>query len=130
MSKDLQIIEFYIPSVACIILVIIILYLVLRNLKLRAHIDDIEANHAKDIQAIQKVIYQQSLQDLATDIHDDFGQRLSLIKLMLSGLDPETRPDIGPQIIEIMQLATQTITDLRTLAHRLRTNNQSLNPNS
>jgi signal transduction histidine kinase len=100
------------------------------NIKLRFRMEDLEANHAKDIQAIQKVIYQQTLQDLATDIHDDFGQRLSLIKLMLSGLDPETRPDIGPQIIEIMQLATQTINDLRTLAHRLRANNPRQNPNS
>ena len=130
MSKNLQIIELYSTLVACLLLAITTLYLVLRNLKLRSRMEDLEANHAKDIQAIQKVIYQQTLQDLATDIHDDFGQRLSLIKLMLSGLDPETRPDIGPQITEIIQLATQTIKDLRTLAHRLRTNNHRQNKNS
>jgi signal transduction histidine kinase len=116
--------------IACLTLALIILYVLLRNQKLKDRIEDLEANHAKDIQAIQKVIYQQALQDLATDIHDDFGQRLSLIKLMLSGLDPETRPDIGPQIIEIMQLATQTIKDLRTLSHRLRANALSLNSNN
>ena len=120
----------YICSIACVLLIIAFFYALLRYLKTKARMEDIEAQHAIDIRAIQKVIYQQSIEDLANEIHDDFGQRLSLIKLMLSGLDPETRPDIGPQIIEIMQIATETIKDLRTFAHQLKSNNYSRNVNT
>ena len=93
-----------------------------RYFRMKAQLEELKAEHAREIEAVQKEIYRQSLDEIATEIHDDFGQRLSLIKLMLSALEYETPTNIGPPIKEIKLVATKAVEDLRNLTHQLRTN--------
>jgi len=124
MSKELQYYLLVAFLIALLGLFSLFLYYLRQSQKradrLQSDIQVLKSNHALEVETVQKEIYRQSLHKIATELHDDFGQRLSLIKLMLSALEPEKQIDIGSHISDIKHVTAEALRDLRTLTHQLR----------
>src|SRR5690242_15617381 len=124
MPKELQYtLLFAFPIALLGLFALFIYYLRLSQKKadgLQSIMEQLKAQNTTEIEAVQKEIYRQSLHKIATEIHDDFGQRLSLIKLMLSALEPEKEAETRAQIDDIKRVTADALRDLRTLAHQLR----------
>jgi len=68
----------------------------------------------------QLEIQEQTLSDVSTEIHDNIGQVLSLVRLQINTFS--TQPD-EEDIVNTDELLGKAIADLRTLSHSLNTNN-------
>jgi two-component system sensor histidine kinase UhpB len=57
---------------------------------------------------------------VARELHDEVGQSLTALKLLLARAARQTGPDLDEALGEASQLTEQTITDVREIARRLR----------
>lgn len=64
-------------------------------------------------------VREQTLQILASELHDNIGQILSLASITLSFMDPNEPEDCSAKIASTEQLVKQSITELRRLSHVL-----------
>src|SRR6202012_1285242 len=100
-----------------------------RYFSLKARMEDLEAEHAREMEFVQKEIYRQSLDDIATEIHDDLGQKLSIAKLMLSVLFWGNPDELETKVAEVKRVLYDAVDGLRNLTQQLRSdyeNNISL----
>lgn len=66
---------------------------------------------------------EQTLTDISRDLHDNFGQVASLIKINLSMLSPADAEDDKTRLEESRSLLKQLISDIRSLSTSLNSNN-------
>lgn len=85
-----------------------------RYLKHLHEIKELEQVYNQELLKSELEIKDQTMNNLASEIHDHIGQLLSLIKLNLS-LNP------APGLSETKELVSQVIKDVRNLAHSMHT---------
>jgi signal transduction histidine kinase len=65
---------------------------------------------------------EQERRRIASELHDDFSQRLAVLSLGLENVDeatPASLPDVHERLRELVKSASELSTDLHTLSHRL-----------
>ena len=91
-----------------------------RYFGLKTRMEELKAEHAREIEVVQKEIYRQSLDDIAAEIHDDLGQRLSIAKIMISVLRDGNPDDLEARIVELKRVMSDALFGLRNLTQQLR----------
>jgi signal transduction histidine kinase len=119
--------EIYITVIlATLVLVLMLTGLVLlmmaqRNRRLRhqMEISQVREAYQQEILKTQLEIREQTLKNIADEIHDNIGQVLSLINIQLSWLDLGNEEETAGQVKHMSVLLAKVITDLRDLSKTL-----------
>lgn len=80
----------------------------------------LQAAFEKEMLEAQLDMQEQTLKNIAQEIHDNIGQTLSLAKLNLNTIRPE-KENAPEKIANTRELVSKAITDLRTLSKTLHT---------
>jgi len=109
--------------VACFLLVYVNSY----NLRKKRHLQekkDMQQAFEQELMKSQMEVQEQTLQTIASDIHDNVGQLLSLTRISLSTVNVSGQPDKAKEKIEgAMNLLDTSIKELRQLAAVLHAEN-------
>lgn len=81
----------------------------------------LQSSFEKELLEAQLQMQEQTLKNIAQEIHDNIGQTLSLAKLNLNTINPEKGSLIPQKIANTKELVSKAITDLRTLSKTLHT---------
>lgn len=90
--------------------------------KQRVHTNDliaVKANYERELYKAQLEIQEQTLQEIAREIHDNVGQILSLAKMGLGTLDLEKRDDARESLSEISDILEKALEDLRHMSRSM-----------
>ena len=105
--------------VAIGIIILVLVYQKKQNLYLQEKAS-LKAAFEKEILEAQLQMQEQTLKNIAQEIHDNIGQTLSLAKLNLNTLQPE-KNNLPEKIAMTKDLVSKAIGDLRTLSKTLHT---------
>lgn len=81
----------------------------------------LKAGFEKELLEAQLHIQEQTLKNIAQEIHDNIGQTLSLAKLNLNTISPEKAAALPQKLANTKELVSKAIADLRTLSKTLHT---------
>lgn len=95
------------------------LYYSLKSNRISRQAASLKVRRAREIETVQKEIFQQSLAELSRDLHDDFVQRLSMVKLRLSAVLPDTQGETHALLADTKEITAQILQDLRNMSHYL-----------
>ncbi len=104
------------------LIVVIIIAVIKYQNRIKYHsqqVRDLEYNYQQEILKAQLEVQEQTIGDIAREIHDNIGQILSLIRLNMSTINVEEAEPAKRKIITSKELLDQAIEDLRNLAKRL-----------
>ena len=87
---------------------------------LKARLDEMKSQHAREIESARREIVEQTLEEVSREIHDNIGQRLSLLKLMINGLLEEPTDEPNHQLIDIAKLTSKILSDFKGLAKQIK----------
>ena len=80
--------------------------------------------HQKELLATQLEIQESTMKQIGRELHDNIGQKLTLVSLYTQQLLHENKvPDVTDRIEQVSQIITHSIEDLRSLSKTL-TNNK------
>ena len=80
--------------------------------------------HKREILATQLEIQQATMQQIGRELHDNIGQKLTLVSLYTQQLLYENRvPEVSERIDQISQIINQSLQDLRSLSKTLTDDN-------
>jgi two-component system NarL family sensor kinase len=79
-------------------------------------IKSLETQHENEILLSHIEIQEQTFQNISREIHDNIGQKLSLVKLHLNTYYKETKKPDSNQVLDSINIITQTINDLSDLS--------------
>ncbi len=79
----------------------------------------LKAAFEKELLEAQLEVQEQTLKNIAQEIHDNIGQTLSLAKLNLNTINPVRPANITEKIVNTKELVSKAISDLRTLSKSL-----------
>ena len=82
-------------------------------------ITDMELSYKKSILEVQLEVQDRTLQHVSSEIHDNIGQSLSLVKLHLNTISGEIPASQTERLNSSKTLVSDVIRDLRTLSHSL-----------
>jgi signal transduction histidine kinase len=91
-----------------------------RHLREKEHL---QAQFSQELLHTQLEIQEQTLKNIAQEIHDNIGQVLSLAKLNLNRMDINKQQDLEEKIKDSKNLVSKAIQDLRDLSKTLNTDN-------
>ncbi|MBA2248931.1 MAG: sensor histidine kinase, partial [Chitinophagaceae bacterium] len=91
------------------------------------NIENIKFESEKNILSTQIEIQEQTLENISSEIHDNIGQKLSLIKLHLNMLSADHTSDDNKKLDCSKELISSVITDLRDLSQSLGSNQVTAN---
>jgi len=106
------------------LVIFIILFIFLYQKRYYRHLhekEQLRAEFARESLNAELEIQEQTLQNIAQEIHDNVGQVLSLAKLNLNTLDISKQPDLENKITNSKNLIGKAIQDLRDLSRSLNT---------
>jgi len=83
--------------------------------------EQLRAEFAKESLRAQLEIQEQTLKNIAQEIHDNIGQELSLVKLTLNTIDTSKQTELIGKINTSKDLVSKAIQDLRDLSKSLNT---------
>ena len=117
MIQDL--LPLYIGTALLTVMVLFIILFVVsyRKSQLRFQIE--RQNYQRAILQTEVEIREQTLTDISRDLHDNFGQVASLIKINLNLLSANLEKEDQLKVIESKELLTQMIQDIRELSSSL-----------
>jgi signal transduction histidine kinase len=106
------------------LVIFIILFIFLYQKRYYRHLhekEQLRAEFARESLNAELEIQEQTLQNIAQEIHDNVGQVLSLAKLNLNTLDISKQPELEDKITNSKNLIGKAIQDLRDLSRSLNT---------
>jgi signal transduction histidine kinase len=115
-SENVQI---AVSAIIGITLVGFMLIFFIKASQLQREISELKIRHGREIEAIQKEILRQSLEEISRELHDDFGQRLSLVKLRLNAILADLTGDAHASLTETKEMTGQLLQDLKNLTRYL-----------
>lgn len=82
--------------------------------------------HQKELLATQLEIQQATMQQIGRELHDNIGQKLTLVSLYTQQLLYENKvPEVSERIDQVSQIINQSLQDLRSLSKTLTDDNIS-----
>lgn len=106
----------------CMVLVSSMLLFFVRANGLKGRLLELEARHSREIEAVQKEIFRQAIEEISRELHDDFAQRLSIIKLTISTVLPDLQGSNHSLLLDSKRIAAVMIEDMRNLTRYLQIN--------
>jgi len=85
----------------------------------------VKEQYNQEILKAQLEIKEQTLRNISGELHDNFGQVLSLVILSLSSIDLEDRVKAAAKVEDVTQLVEQVVRDFRNLSKSLDAENIS-----
>lgn len=113
------------------VLFVVAVMIYIRKYKQRKkeHINEMEIKneiHQKELLATQLEIQHATMQQIGRELHDNIGQKLTLVSLYTQQLLYENRvPEVSERIDQISQIINQSLQDLRSLSKTLTDDNIS-----
>lgn len=93
----------------------------------KEHLKEIEIKnevHKRELLATQVEIQQATMQQIGRELHDNIGQKLTLVSLYTQQLLYEDRvPEVSERIDQVSQIINQSLQDLRSLSKTLTDDN-------
>jgi signal transduction histidine kinase len=92
--------------------------------KKKSHFEEkrkFQENFSKELARSRNEIREKALENISWEIHDNVGQLLSVAKLQLNRLETKIKPENKDNLLEITNLVSKSLQDLRALS-------KSLNP--
>ncbi|MGG5208763.1 sensor histidine kinase [Chryseobacterium sp. MIQD13] len=93
----------------------------------REYMNEIEVKneiHKRELLATQLEIQQATMQQIGRELHDNIGQKLTLVSLYTQQLLYENRvPEVSERIDQVSQIINQSLQDLRSLSKTLTDDN-------
>lgn len=80
-----------------------------------------EKKFEKELTDAQLEIQEQTLKNIAWELHDNVGQLLSVANIQLNMLQASVSPEFSPQIKETKDVVTATVQEVRALSKTLNT---------
>lgn len=110
-----------------VFIVAIIIYINKYRLKKKEYLNEIEINneiHQKELLATQLEIQQATMQQIGRELHDNIGQKLTLVSLYTQQLLYENKvTEESERINQISEIINQSLHDLRSLSKTLTDDN-------
>lgn len=110
-----------------VFIVAIIIYINKYRLKKKEYLNEIEINneiHQKELLATQLEIQQATMQQIGRELHDNIGQKLTLVSLYTQQLLYENKvTEESERIHQISEIINQSLHDLRSLSKTLTDDN-------
>lgn len=93
------------------------------RLRKREYLNEIQIKneiHQKELLATQLEIQQATMQQIGRELHDNIGQKLTLVSLYTQQLLYENKvPEVSERIEQVSQIINQSLQDLRSLSKTL-----------
>lgn len=93
----------------------------------KEYLNDIEVKneiHKRELLATQLEIQQATMQQIGRELHDNIGQKLTLVSLYTQQLLYENKvPEVSERIEQVSQIINQSLQDLRSLSKTLTDDN-------
>ena len=83
--------------------------------------EQLKTKFSQELLKSQLEIQEQTMKNIAQEIHDNIGQELSLVKLNLNTMDPSKLQELEDKISTSKELVSKAIQDLRDLSRTLNT---------
>ncbi len=107
--------------------VAVIIYIRKYKQRKREYINEIEIKneiHKRELLATQLEIQQATMQQIGRELHDNIGQKLTLVSLYTQQLLYENKvPEVSERIDQVSQIVNQSLQDLRSLSKTLTDDN-------
>ncbi len=109
--------------VVLLVFTLIFLFLFIQSKKKQYFLERVKTKerYAKELALSQNEIREKALENISWEIHDNVGQLLSVAKLQLNRLETKVPEKQKPDLIEVTELVSKSLKDLRALS-------KSLNP--
>jgi signal transduction histidine kinase len=105
----------------------VILYIRKYKQRKKEYMNEIEIKneiHKRELLATQLEIQQATMQQIGRELHDNIGQKLTLVSLYTQQLLYENRvPEVSERIDQVSQIINQSLQDLRSLSKTLTDDN-------
>ncbi|MFT3680933.1 MAG: sensor histidine kinase [Ferruginibacter sp.] len=121
-TNDIFIMIISISVVLLLLIVFIVSFLFIyqkRQLRHQLEIETVKEQVSQEILKAQLEIKEQTLTNIAEDIHDNVGQVLSLVVLTLSAVDTDDKESANQKIENTMKLVEKAVADLRNLSKKM-----------
>ncbi|HWZ21209.1 MAG TPA: ATP-binding protein [Cytophagaceae bacterium] len=102
-------------------IIIILFFVQKKQRKFNNDLLEIKSNHDLELYRAQSEIQEQTLLQIAGELHDNVGQNLSLAKLSLSTLDLDKKDEAIASILEISDIIEISLHNLRLLTRCMNT---------
>lgn len=110
-------------------LIAVIVYINKYRLRKKEYINEIQIKneiHQRELLATQLEIQQATMQQIGRELHDNIGQKLTLVSLYTQQLLYENKvPEVSERIDQVSQIINQSLQDLRSLSKTLTDDNIS-----
>jgi signal transduction histidine kinase len=106
------------------LVIFIILFIFLYQKRYYHHLQEkeqLKSEYQKELMQAQLEIQEQTLKNIAQEIHDNIGQELSLVKLNLNTMDIYKQAELQDKITNSKNLVGKAIQDLRDLSKGMNT---------
>lgn len=104
-------------------IVAVMIYIRKYKLRKKEYLNDIKINneiHQKELLATQLEIQQATMQQIGRELHDNIGQKLTLVSLYTQQMLYENKvPHVTERIEQVSNIINQSLTDLRSLSKTL-----------
>lgn len=103
--------------------VAVIMYIRKYRQRKKEYLNEIEVKneiHKRELLATQLEIQQATMQQIGRELHDNIGQKLTLVSLYTQQLLYENKvPEVSERIEQVSQIINQSLQDLRSLSKTL-----------
>lgn len=108
-------------------IVAVMIYIRKYQQRKKEYLNEIEINneiHQKELLATQLEIQQATMQQIGRELHDNIGQKLTLVSLYTQQMLYENKvPEASERIEQVSQIINQSLQDLRSLSKTLTDDN-------
>ncbi|MCU7619103.1 histidine kinase [Chryseobacterium sp. PBS4-4] len=108
-------------------LIAVIIYINKYRLRKKEYLNEIEIKneiHQRELLATQLEIQQATMQQIGRELHDNIGQKLTLVSLYTQQMLYENKvPEVSERIDQVSQIINQSLQDLRSLSKTLTDDN-------
>lgn len=84
----------------------------------RRQISKLELDYQKELRTIESEVREETMEHIASELHDNIGQLLTFIKLQLEK-EKLRQPDLETRLEPVSDTLSKTITQVRLLSHSL-----------
>lgn len=110
-------------------LIAVIIYINKYRLRKKEYLNEIQIKneiHQRELLATQLEIQQSTMQQIGRELHDNIGQKLTLVSLYTQQMLYENKvPEVSERIDQVSQIINQSLQDLRSLSKTLTDDNIS-----
>ncbi|WP_374458726.1 sensor histidine kinase [Chryseobacterium taeanense] len=105
----------------------VMVYILKYRQRKKEYMNEIEVKneiHKRELLATQLEIQQVTMQQIGRELHDNIGQKLTLVSLYIQQLLYENKvPEVSERIDQVSQIINQSLQDLRSLSKTLTDDN-------